>query len=514
MNFNNLRDKYLRPVLAWWQALESKRRRRIIIIAGILLAAIIALVIFLNYQPYVTLFTSLSSAEAAEILARLQEMGVGAKVNSGGAILVPKDQEAALKMSLATEGYPKSGFSYDIYVNNVGAMTTDSDRRAYRLFQLQERMRQAVRTISGVTDAVVTISENTAGSSVLTNSQAPASASVLVTVLGGEDLTAAQVNGIKQLVAKGVQGMNKEDVAVINSVTGNEMGASADSVSGRATDKMEIEKQIDSVIETKVRDILRPLLGEGYATVVATSRVSTDAGVVQSVTYTPMAEDGTTGVTAREEHYLEGRNEELLAAGAPGAETNADIPTYEELMNGEGGGYFVNKYDYDYYVNERKEQVERSDVVIESIGVSVVIFSDTLTEIDRVELTSLVARTANVPEEDVFIMMREFESPPPPPSTMEYLRDNWWIAVAAAILLLAVAAVVIIIVIRRRQRRTMEEFEQAAREEEEARMRAETEIPVPEESQQQKLSRQIKSFADEHPEIAAQLIRSWLKGDE
>ncbi|MDR1069312.1 MAG: hypothetical protein LBL37_00780 [Gracilibacteraceae bacterium] len=514
MNFKNLRDKYLQPVLSWWQALESKRRRRLMIAAGIFMALVVALVIFLNYQPYVNLFTNLSSAESSEILSRLQEMGVSAKMESGGAILVPKNQEAALKMSLATEGYPKSGFSYDIYINNVGAMTTDSDRRAYRLFQLQERMQQAVRTISGVTDAVVTISENTAGSSVLTSSQTPASASVLVTMLGSEDLTAAQVNGIKQLVAKGVQGMSKEDVAVINSVSGNEMGASADSVSGRATDKMEIEKQIDTTIETKVRDILRPLLGEGYATVVATSRVSTDAGVVQSVTYTPMNEDGTTGVTASEEHYLEGRNQEVLAAGAPGAETNADVPTYEELMNGEEGGYFVNKYDYDYYVNERKEQVERSDVVIESIGVSVVIFSDVLTEIDRVELTSLVARTANVPEDDVFIMMREYSSPPAPPSAVEYLRTNWWIAVAAAAIFLIVAVIIAVLVVRRRQRRTMEEFERAAQEEETARMRAETEIPIPEESQQQKLSRQIKSFADEHPEIAAQLIRSWMKGDE
>ncbi|MDR1603223.1 MAG: hypothetical protein LBS10_00255 [Gracilibacteraceae bacterium] len=514
MNFKNLKDRYWQPLLSWWQKQESKRRKQFIIGAALFLVVIIALVIFLNYQSYVTLFTNLSSAESAEIFARLQEMGVSAKLESNGVILVPRDQEAALKMSLATEGYPKSGFSYDLYINNVGAMSTDSDRRAYRLFQLQERIQQAVRTISGVTDAVVTISENTAGSSVLAPAQSQASASVLVTMLGGETLTAAQVNGVKQLVATSVQGMSKEDVAVIDSGSGSEMGGAADSVSGRATDKMEIEKQIDSTIETKVRDILRPLLGAGYATVVATSRVSTDAGVVQSVTYTPMAEDGSTGVTAREEHYLEGRNEEVLASGVPGAETNADVPTYEELLEGEGGGYFVNKYDYDYYVNERKEQVERSDVVIESIAVSVVIFSDVLSEIDRVELTSLVARTANVPEEDIFIMMRDFEAPPEPPGTIEYLRTNWWIAAAIAAALLILIALIVVFLLRRRQRKTMEEFERAAREEEESRLRAEVEIPVPEESQQQKLSRQIKGFADEHPEIAAQLIRSWLKGDE
>jgi flagellar M-ring protein FliF len=211
---------------------------------------------------------------------------------------------------------------------------------------------------------------------------------------------------------------------------------------------------------------------------------------------------------------LEGRNEEVLTAGVPGAETNADVPTYEELLGGENGGYFVNEYDYDYYVNERKEQVERSDVVIESIGVSVVIFSDILTEADRVELLSLVARTANVPEDNVFIMMREYEAAPAPPTAIEYLRTNWWIAAAIGAGILIAAIIIAVILVRRRQKKTMEEFERAAQEEEEARMRAEVEIPVPEETAQQKLSRQIKGFADEHPEIAAQLIRSWLKGDE
>jgi flagellar M-ring protein FliF len=515
MNVRDLREKYLQPIKEWWDKQEKKKRLRMMIIAGVMLVLIVALVVFLNYQPYTTLFSDLEAAELSEILQILQDTGIDARVVDSDTILVPKNQEAMLKMRLATEGYPRSGFSYDIYLNNVDAMTTDSDRRTYLAFQLQERIQQAVQTISGVQKAVVTLALPDTGSFVLSQNQSTPTASVVVTMTGGEELSSAQVNGVKQLVAKGVPGMDKDEVAVINSATGNEMGSDVDSASGRATDKMAIEKQIDTTIENKVSEILRPLVGGGYATVVATSRVSTDSGVIQSTTYYPSPEDGTTGVTASESHYLEGANEELLASGVPGAETNADIPTYEELVDADGNGYFVNKYDYNYYVSEVKEQMERSDVVIESIGISVVIFSDVLTEMDQMEIQSLVARTANVQEEDVYVLLRSVEASPEQPTGVAYLRANWWILVALGALLLLIIIVIVVILLSKRRRKTMEDMEKAAQEEEMARQLGEiTSIPIPEESQQQKLARQIKSFADEHPEIAAQLIRSWLKGDE
>lgn len=137
---DELKEKYLQPVKTFWEGLDSIKRKIVGIGTAVLLVVIVALVVWLNYQPYVVLFNNLDSDEAAAILQSLQDKGVSAKVENNGTIMVPENQEAALKMQLAIEGYPKGGFTYDIYTNNVDTMATNSDRRTYLMYQLQNRM--------------------------------------------------------------------------------------------------------------------------------------------------------------------------------------------------------------------------------------------------------------------------------------------------------------------------------------------------------------------------------------
>ena len=56
-------------------------------------------------------------------------------------------------------GYPKSGFTYDMYRDNAGIMTTESDKEKYTLYELQDRLGAQIRLFEGVRDAKVTIAE-------------------------------------------------------------------------------------------------------------------------------------------------------------------------------------------------------------------------------------------------------------------------------------------------------------------------------------------------------------------
>lgn len=498
--------------------MEPAKRKRLGLISAALLIAIVALVAYLNYNPYVVLYSNLDSTEASAILNSLQEKGVSATVESNGTIMVPKDQEAALKMQLATEGYPKSGFSYDIYTNNVDTMATDSDRRTYLLFQLQNRMQEAIETISGVKEAVVTITLPDEGNYVLRTNREEASASVMVTLVGTEDFSRSQVNGIKQLVAKGVLGLKAENVAVINSNTGKEMGSAAVDLSTEANDRLAIEKEIDNRIEEKVGAILEAVVGENNYKVIATSRVNTDDVLRQTTTYTPSDEENNRGIPDTESHLLEGNNENLLAYGIPGAETNADIPTYPELTTGEGGNAFLNRYDYKYYVNEAKEEVRGQSVNIEGISVSVVITGGDVPLASRDDLVELLAKAAHVYPEDVVVYYASTSQTEPNMGGMDW-QNIWsqyrWIIIGVAIVLLILLIVLIVLLRRRKKRR---EAEALAREQEllEAQRAQDmlTDLENREETPQQKILNQVRDFADEHPEVAAQLIRSWLKGDE
>lgn len=524
INKDELSQKYVQPVKTWWGSLSPKLKKLIMILAPILLVGMIGLVIWLNYQPYTVLYRNLDMAEAGQIMTSLEEKGIAAKTKDSGTILVPEDQADSLRMQLAMEGYPKSGLNYDFYIDNVDTMSTDSDRRTYKIYQLNNRLQDTIKTISGVKDAIVTVSLPESNGYVLNTGAPTATASVVVTMAGVETLTNAQVNGIKQLVSKGVIGMKAEDVAVIDGNTGEELGGNIDSVANRANDRLAIEKEIDKTVEEKVRQLLRPLVAEDdVIQVVATSRINTDNTLTQMKTYTPMNEESTTGVTSQENHYLEANDGSILGAGVPGAETNADVPNYPAVDGALEGQNFVNQYQYDYKVNEMLQEIQRGDVVLESLKVSVVIQSSVIDDSSIDDLTELVANTASVDPEDVFIYMQytddSFDTEEDS-NIIEILRQNWWMIAIAVVILLLIIIFIVILLRRKKQKRMAEEL---AAQEEEARLAAEAakgqlldiqpEL-TEEETKQQQIMTQVREFAKEHPDVAAQIIRTWLKGDE
>ena len=60
------------------------------------------------------------------------------------------------RAELLGKGYPQSGFAYDMYRNNAGLMTTESDKKQYTLYELQDRLGAQIRLFDGVRDAKVT----------------------------------------------------------------------------------------------------------------------------------------------------------------------------------------------------------------------------------------------------------------------------------------------------------------------------------------------------------------------
>ena len=66
-------------------------------------------------------------------------------------------QESILTAQLAMAGYPKSGTLYSSYFENVGTMSTTSERATAWLVAVQERLQATIRQLDGVVDALVNI---------------------------------------------------------------------------------------------------------------------------------------------------------------------------------------------------------------------------------------------------------------------------------------------------------------------------------------------------------------------
>jgi len=200
----------------YWETLNSTQRRNLIIVVVLSLLIIAVSALFLFRQEYVVLYSGLDSQETAEIYSKLKELNVEPKVEGTSTILVPRDKEIEVRMKLTGEGYPRSGFNYDIFLGNRNFGQTDEEKRALLIMQLQERLSQSIKFLEGIEDAVVTIAMPETDSFVFKKQQLPVTASVIIKTRPGYAISPVQANNIISLVAKSVPGLKNENITIID----------------------------------------------------------------------------------------------------------------------------------------------------------------------------------------------------------------------------------------------------------------------------------------------------------
>ena len=255
-----------------WQNLPEKTQKIIKVIAAgtlvITLIAVLALNLTKN-KDYSTLFTGLSQEEAQQVVSLLQDSGIDYRYNSSnGAIRVPEASADQTRANLLSQGYPKNGFAYDMYLDHTGLMTTESDKKQITLYDLQDRLGATIRLFEGVRDAKVTIVEAADKQYVLGDSSGnTASASVVVTMNTGSTLTAEKAQAVKNLISCSVRGMNFTTVSVFDSATMLEVGGDSGSTAGGASDLTSLTTLVESNIAANVRRVLEQLYGTGNVAV-------------------------------------------------------------------------------------------------------------------------------------------------------------------------------------------------------------------------------------------------------
>lgn len=527
-------EKILAPIKSFWEKQNKKRRIVMIsVLAGIVLIALV-IVIILNVKQYTTLYSGLSQEETVEVMKVLQEKQIDYKTEGNGStILVEQSQEPLIRMQLAMEGHPKTAPDYGLYDTSIDFMTTDSERRTYEIFQAQERLQKTIATIKGINSVIVTLVPPEDSTYVWETNKSEASASVTVSMQSGYSLDAAQVSGIKRLISTAVRGLKSENIAVIDAATSKEL-ASADEKTyvDVANFKLDIEKKLQEDVENNILKILVPIYGKQHVTVAVKSFMNLDKTIKEIITYSSPNDDGKGIVES--EHTL---NERVVnadeAGGVVGAEGNADLPNYNGVVVGDNELYYKDQRDYEYLVNKITEQITGQSPVISDMTVAVSVDRKQveLTEIEREDLSQAIANASGVLPEKVSVFNAEFNTLPQPGTQPGgNLLDNQVLVFSmSAVAILLLIGLILIIIINKRIKKKKEAQLLAEAEAAAAELAAATggmpfdseDMPnmledlknVPE-SKEQALKKEIQQFTEENPEIVAQLLRTWLKGDE
>lgn len=508
-------------------------------LAAITIIGIISALVVAN-RPYTVLFTDLASEEARAIVAYLDENGITSyRLVGSSTIEVPENLEASLKARLLMEGYPKSGFSYETYRSAIGTMATESDRNMAYLQDLQDRMSATIRCFDGVRDAVVTIAPGEDQRYILNSSNiTKAQASVLVTMDGGTKLTNQQASAIRNLVAKAVKGLEMSNIAIADSI-GNTYTSDTWSTSSEDASmlKLRLEEEISNSTRTEIMNVLTPFFGESNIRVAVYTQVDVRHAVGESTKYSEPAtwpQDGSTegkGIIGKEVYDQEViRGGTDGTGGVVGSATNSDIPTYvDRNLEVDGNTSYVrNQGETNYNVNTDKEQVERYAAVVSDLMVSVSINSTANSGANTANLAELVARAAGIPgdlqAEKITIRVAPFYTEPDPgvgilPGGSLLPIPDW--ALYAAIGGVALLLILLILMGRLRKRKRSKSKER----EMESLLTGFEHIHAPvapsgadimdlKTERSMELRKDIRQFAEDNPEIAAVMLKNWLKGGE
>lgn len=544
-----------------WQKMSEKTRRLVVgIVAGTVGIALIAILVltFGQNNDYSVLFSGLSQEEAQQIGSLLQDQQIDFKYNaSDGTIRVPEAVVETTRVTLLSQGYPKNGFAYDMYLDNTGLMTTESDKKQITLYELQDRLGATIRSFEGVQEARVNIAEASEQRYVLEDNETQgASASVVITMQNGSVLTEDKAQAVKNLVAHSVRGMNFAEVVVLDGETMLEVGGSSGSGSA-ATDLNSLTSMVETSIAANIRNVLEKLYGTGSVAVSVKGTLNMEKLIQESTEYsTPekISEEDKTGLLESEELVNESSqayNNE--AGGVAGTESNADTPRYtnEDGDEEETDSYYDGSASREWLYNVIKEQRQVDPGILEDVSVGVIILTDN-TSVPQEDLYRLVANSAGIPvteANDKITIIRDPGMPTeeeepilnPPEDTLGVITTliplPLLIAIVAGVLLLLL--LILFLLLRRRRKKKDSEPEDADFEggdqlsasdlgldetgsggplgagglDDEDDMNSE-EIMNLRMQKSMRLKQNIAEFVDQNPQIAAKLVQSWLRGEE
>ncbi len=520
--------------------LNAKTKKLIIIGVIASVALSVGVAFWLNNRPYVTLFSGLSTEEASEIMGKLQEDGVDYQyesLSSGSTILVPESEGEQLKAELVYEGYPKSGFTYDVFTNNVDLTTSESEKQYYQRLELQERMGATISTFfPNIKDAKVTIAFGEESRYVLdTGNSSKATASVAVTTKDGSDISDDDVRAMQRLVSRSIPQLEFESVAVI--CNGKDVSSTEELSRGSANElKLQIEEAYDNKIKNKVLEILLPIYGQDHVKVSVKSEVDINKKLRELTNYSAEDENNT-GVKSSETAHQEVGRDGQAAGGVPGTETNADIPVYTRIQQDGTENYILSDGSVEYLVDQVKEQQQIDSGDLSDLSIAVIIDTDNLSNQTRTQLVSLVAKAAGIStqdsEEKIELVGIPFQNDETPAPSDTNLPDREQITRLLTIGGIAVGCLLIFLIIllfiikriRKRMRR-----KKNSRNVEESPVIYNTARTAPAEKEEEhddisdliniknersmELKNKIREITEENPEISAQTLKSWLRGGE
>lgn len=259
---NEYFGKVGRQITDFLKTLSPGRKMAMFVTALGIVAGLIVMALWASTSTYVNLMTNLSPEDATNIQRVLREKHIPFTVDpTGRSISIPPERIYDLRLELATMGLPQSSVvGYEVFDKQMLGATSFVQKVNEKRAREGELMR-TINTIKGVKRSRVHLA--LPQKSTFIEDQKKATASVVLDLDAGTILAEKQIYGIGNLVSRAVEGMDINDVVIMDSSGKVLSKNTADPLAAATATQLDFTRKIETEVETRIEKMLAPIVGEG-----------------------------------------------------------------------------------------------------------------------------------------------------------------------------------------------------------------------------------------------------------
>ncbi|MFZ3230887.1 MAG: flagellar basal-body MS-ring/collar protein FliF [Pseudobdellovibrio sp.] len=350
-----------------------------------------AVVFMASGKDYAVLLTNIPTDQVPSIIEKLSSKSIPYQLKEDGkTITVPKELLHATQMQLMSElGSSKMGtIGLELFDKQDFGINSYAQKINYQR-ALQGELVRAINTLTAVRQSKVILA--LPAKKTIMEESSPPSASVVIELHPGKELSSDQVRGIRFLVANAVEGMDVEKVSVIDE-RGKMLSRQSDGATGASNDIMELKQKVEKDLESRIESILSKVVGQGK--IVARVDATINNKLVTAVEEMVDPEKIAIRSQSTQEESLDGAR--TNPSGVPGSRSN--IPGAEDNNGQVGFKQDVKKESktVNNEISKTVRNIKESAGGVEKISVAVLIDSVPTTTVaaDGKSETKWAPRTA------------------------------------------------------------------------------------------------------------------------
>jgi len=507
--------------LRLWQNLGKKQRYMILGSAILIFTIILAWSFWWGGRPdLVPLFTDLEAKDAGEIIGKLKEMKVSHEIGANGtAIMVQSKDVYRVRLELASQGLPRGNKGFEIFEQSkFGA--TEFQNKVNLIQALQGELARTIEEMPEVekTRVHIVLSED----SLYKKNEKPATASIMLKLRPGAQLSKEQIKGVVNLVAHSIQGLKPENVTVIDQMAHvlNEQNDAAGLAASGTLTQIEMTKKVQEDLQKNLQSLLEQVLGPNKAAARVNVELSFDQRTTDKQVFEPVVDDKGIVRSSQEVNEKFKGTSPNPASGVPG--TTSNIPGYVTNSATQQSDYEKKDVTRNYEINETKEKVIATPGSVKRLTVAVLVDSsvnkaqqDSLAKTVASAIGVNPARGDTVSVESIAFNTEAFDKQRQEELDYEnQQKQALWLKIGLAVLVV----LVILYLVRMSSRRRQKEAEALV--EAEALNTAQLadfdtesmteDQRTPQDKARDEQRQEIERMAKAKPEDVAQLIKVWL----